>query len=107
MIWMIFIKHIEKCNLNKERKILIILDDMIVDILTNKKPNPIVNELFIRRRKLNISLVFIKQSHIFVSKYMRISSTHFVIIKILEKLELHKIQINHSSDIDFYNDKNN
>ena len=68
-------KNIEKYNLNKERKILIILDDMIVDILSNKKPNPIVNELFIRSRKLNISFVFIKQPYFFASKYMRLNST--------------------------------
>ena len=54
-------KNIEECNINKERKILIVFDDKIADIINNKKPNSIVTELFIRDRKLNISLVFITQ----------------------------------------------
>ena len=52
-------KNIEEYNPNKERKILIVFDDMIADILSNEKRNPVVTELFIRGRKLNISLVFI------------------------------------------------
>ena len=52
-------KNIDECNLNKEQKILIIFDDMVADIFSNKKLNPIVTELFLRGRKLNISLVFI------------------------------------------------
>ena len=55
-------ENIEEYNLNKERKILIVFDDMIVDMLNNKKLNPIVTELFIRVRKVNISLDFITQS---------------------------------------------
>ena len=55
-------KNIGEYNLNKEPKILIVFDDMISDMLSNKKLNPIVIELFIRGRKLNISLVFISQS---------------------------------------------
>ena len=56
-------KNIERCNPNRKRKILIVFDDMISDMLSNKKLNPIVTELFIRGRKLNISLVFITQSY--------------------------------------------
>ena len=52
-------KNIENYNLNKKRKVLIIFDYMIVDMINNKKLNPIVTELFIRRRKLNISIAFI------------------------------------------------
>ena len=52
-------KNIEDYNPNKKRKILIVYDDMIADMFSNKKLNPIVTELFIRGRKLNISLVFI------------------------------------------------
>ena len=55
-------KNIDECNPNKQRKILILFDDMIADILSNEKLNPIVIELFIRVRKVNISLVFITQS---------------------------------------------
>ena len=56
-------KNIEEYNANKKRKILILFDNMIADMLSNKKLNPIVTELFIRERKLNISLVFITQSY--------------------------------------------
>ena len=59
---MIFILNIEEYNPNKKRKILIVFDDMIVDMISNKKINPIVIELFIKDRKLNISLIFIAQS---------------------------------------------
>ena len=52
-------KNIEDYNLGRERKILIVIDDMIADMINNKKLNPIVTELFIRGRKLNISIVFI------------------------------------------------
>ena len=52
-------KNVEKYNPNNKRKLLIVFDDMIADMLKNKKLNPIVTELFIRRRKLNISLVFV------------------------------------------------
>ena len=55
-------KNIDEYNVDKDRKILIVFDDMIADIIKNKKLNSIVTELFIRGRKLNISLVFITQS---------------------------------------------
>ena len=55
-------KNIEDYNSNKKRKILIVFDDMIADMLSNNKLNPIVTELFIRGRKLSIGLVFITQS---------------------------------------------
>ena len=58
--------NIEEYNSNKKRKILIVFDDITVDMLSNKKLNPIVTELFIRGRKLNISLVFITQSYLTV-----------------------------------------
>ena len=51
-------KNIEEYNPNKERKILIVFDDMYADMLSNKKLNPILTELFIRGRKLNISFGF-------------------------------------------------
>ena len=54
-----FYKNIEEYNPNKKRKISIFFDDMIADMLNDKKVNPIVTELFIRGRKLKISLVFI------------------------------------------------
>ena len=63
-------KNIEEYNPNKKRKILIVFDDMIADMLSNKKLNPIVTELFIRGRKLNISLVFITQTYLAVPKVL-------------------------------------
>ena len=70
MLWMMFIKNIEQCKPNKKRKILIVFDDMIADMVNNKKLNPIVTELFIGGRKLNISLVFITQSYFAVPKIL-------------------------------------
>ena len=99
-------KNIDEYNPDKERKILIVFDDMIADMINNKKLNSIVTELFIRGRKLNISLVFITQSYFKVSKDVRLNTTHFFIGKIPDKRELPDIAINHSSDIstkDFIN----
>ena len=94
-------KNIEDYNLGKKRKILTVFDYMIADMINNKKLNPIVTELFIRGRKLNISIVFITQSYFKVPKDVRLNSTHFFIVKILNKRELQQIALNHSSDIDF------
>ena len=69
--------YIEDYNLGRERKILIVFDDMIADMINNKKLNPIVTELFIRGRRLNISIVFITQSYFKVPKDVRLNSTHF------------------------------
>ena len=71
-------KSIGEYNTDKERKILTVFDDMIVDMINNKKLNSIITELFIRDRKLNISLVFITQSHFKVPKDVRLNSTHFL-----------------------------
>ena len=94
-------KNIEECKPNKKREILIVFDDMIADMHSNRKLNPIVTELFIRGRKLNISLVFITQSYFAVPKNITRNSTHYFIMKILSKRELRKIVYNYSSDIDF------
>ena len=94
-------KNIEEYNPNKKPKILIVFDDMIAYMLSNKKLNPIKTELFIRGRKLNISLVFITRSDFAVPKYIRINSTHCFVIKIPSKRELPQISFNHSSDVDF------
>ena len=94
-------KNIEECNPNKKRKILIVFYDMITDMLSNKKLNPIVPELFIRGRKLNISLVIITQSYFAVPKNIRLNSIHYFIIKTSNKQKLQDTAFNHSSDIDF------
>ena len=93
-------KNIDEYNVGKERKILIDFDDMIADVINNKKLNSIVTELFIRGRKLNISLAFITQSYFKVPKDVGINSTHFFVMKIPNKRELQQIALNHSSDID-------
>ena len=74
---------------------------MIADMIKNKKLNSIVTELFIRDKKLDISVVFITQSYFKVPKDVRLNSTHYFIIKIPNKRELQQIVLNHSSDIDF------
>ena len=94
-------KNIDDYNPDKENKILIVFDDMIADMIHNKKLNSIVTELFIRGRKLNISIVFIMQSYFKVPKNATLNTTHFLIMKISNKKELQQITINHSSDIDF------
>ena len=66
-------KNIEEYNPNKNQKILTVFDDMITDILSNKKLNPVVTELFIRGRKLNMSHVFITQSYFAVPKNIRLN----------------------------------
>ena len=94
-------KNIEDYNPGKKRKVLIVFDDMIADMINNKKLNPVVTELFIRGRKLNISIVFITQSYLKVPKDVTLNSTHFFSMKIPNKSELPQIALNHSSDIYF------
>ena len=89
-------KSIERYNSNKKRKLLIAFDDMIADMLSNKKVNPIVTELFIRGRKLNNSLVFITKSYFLVPKTTRPNSTHYFVIKITNKRELQQITFHRS-----------
>ena len=81
-------KDIEEYNPNKKQKILIVFDDMIADMLINKKLNPIVTELFIKGRKLSISFVFITQSSFAVPKNIRLNSAHYFVMKIPNKREL-------------------
>ena len=88
-------QNINDYNLSRKRKIL------ITDIMTNKKFQAIVKELFIRCRKLNISLVFITQSYFSVPKGVILNSTHYLIRKINNKRDLQNIAINHSADIDY------
>ena len=92
-------KNINENNADKECKILIVFDNMIPDMINIKKLNSIVIDLFIRGRKLNISLAFITQSYFKVAKDVRLNSTHFFIMKIANKRELQQIALNHSSDI--------
>ena len=77
MICKMFIKNIEEYNICKKRKKLIVFDDMIADIINNRNLNPVVTELFVGGRKLNISFVFITQSYFKVPKHVRLNSAHF------------------------------
>ena len=90
-------KYYDDYNSNKKRKILIVFDDMIAYIMTSKKFQGIINELFIRCRKLNILL----QSYFSVPKDVRSNSTHYLIMKINNKREPQNIAINHSADTDY------
>ena len=81
-------KNIDDYNPDKENKILIVFDDMIADMIHNKILNSMVTKLFIRGRKLNISLVFITQSYFKVPKDVRLNTIHFFIAKIPNKREL-------------------
>ena len=92
---------IEKYNPNKKFKILIIFDDIIANMVSNEKLNPIVTKLFIRVRKLNIYLVFITQSYFALPKNITLNSTHYFIMKIPNKRELQNIAFSHSLDLDF------
>ena len=76
-------------------------DDMIADILTNKRFQSITEDLFIRCRKPNISRVFITQSYFSVPKVVRLILTHYLIMEFNKKRELQNIVINHSADIDY------
>ena len=91
-------KNIDKYDIDKDRKILIVFDDMIADMINNKKLNSILTELFIRDRILNISFVFITQSYFKVPNDVRLNSTHFFIMKIPDKKEIQQIALNNSSD---------
>ena len=75
-------KNIEEYDSNKKQKIWIVFDDMYADMLSNKNLNPIVTELSIRSRNLNISLVFVRNSFFVVPKNIILNSTHYFIMKV-------------------------
>ena len=77
--------NIDDYNPKRKRKILIVFDDIIADIMNNKKFQAIIKELFIRCRKLSISLVFITQSYFSVPKEVRLNSAHYLIMKFTTK----------------------
>ena len=94
-------KNIEEYNLEKKIEVLIAFDDMIADMISNKKLNPVVVELLIRGKKLNVSIVFITKSYFKVPKDVRLNTIDFFIMKNPNKRELQQTVINHSSDVDF------
>ena len=84
-------KNIKEYNPNSRCKILVLFDDMIADMLSNKQRNSIVIELVVRSRKLNISFVFITQSYSKVPKDVRLNTIYIFIMKIPNKRELKHI----------------
>ena len=92
-------ENIDNYSPLRKPKVLIVFDDMIADIMANKKCQQILEELFIRSRKTNISLVFISKSYFFVPKNVRLNCMHYYIMKISNQIELSNIAQNHTSDI--------
>ena len=85
----------------RRRKVLIIFDDMISHVMSDKKAQQILKDLFVRCRKLNNSLYFLTQSYFSVPKDIRLNCTHYILLKLNNKRELQNIAINHSADIDY------
>ena len=81
---------INNYNKNRDKKVLIVFDDMIADIEYNKNFKRIIKELFYRARKINISVVFITQSYFRALKDARLNSTHYIIMKINNKKRIKK-----------------
>ena len=92
---------IDDYNVKRKRKILNVFDDVIADVMNNKIFQAIIKELFIRCRKLIISLVIITQSFFGVPKEVRLNSAHYLIMKIHNRRELKQFAIDHSADIDY------
>ena len=88
-------------NPSRKRRILILFDNMIAYIMSNKKSQAMLKELFIKCRKLNVSLVFITQSCFSVLKEVRLNPTHYLLMKIHNKRELQNISTNHSAFFDY------
>ena len=100
------LEDINNYNKKRDKKVLIIFDDMIADIIRSEKFKAIVSfyyfiELFIRCRKLNISIVFITQSYFRTPKDVRLNSTHYILMKIGHKKELKGIAEENSGHLDF------
>ena len=86
-------KNVNDYNPNRKRKILIVFDDMFANIMTNKKCQAIIKEIFIRCRKLNISILFLKQFSLSVPKYLKLNSTTFLIMSISKKENCTRLQL--------------
>ena len=94
-------KNIDDYKPSRNRKILVVFDDMIADIMADKKFQGIIKEPFIRCRKLNIFFVSITQSYFSVPEEVRLNSTHYLVMEIHNKREFQQIATNHSADIDY------
>ena len=92
---------INNYNKNRDKKVLIVFDDMIADIEYNKNFKRIIKELFYRARKINVSIVFITQSYFRALKDARLNSTHYILVKIGKKKELKRIAEEKSGHLDY------
>ena len=92
---------INNYNKNRDKKVLIVFDDMIDDIEYKKKIKKIIKELFHRARKINVSIVFITQSYFRALKDARLNSTHYILMKIGNKKELKSIAEEKSGHLDY------
>ena len=92
---------INNYNKNRDKKVLIVFDDMIADIEYNKNFKGIIKELFYRARKINVSIVFITQSYFKALKDARLNSTHYILMKIGHKKELKRIAEEKSGHLDY------
>ena len=88
-------------DINRDKKVLIVFDDMIADIEYNKNFKRIIKELFHRARKINVSIVFITQSYYRALKDARLNSTHYILMKIGNKKELKRIAEEKSAHLDY------
>ena len=95
------LEDINNYNKKRDKKVLIIFDDMIIDIMRSEKFKAIVKELFIRCRKLNISIVFVTQFYFRTPKDARLNSTHYILMKMGNKKELKSIAEENSGHLDF------
>ena len=92
---------INNYNKNRDKRVLIVFDDIIADIEYNKNFKQIIKELFYRARKINVSIVFITQSYFRALKDARLNSTHYILMKIGNKKELKSIAEEKSGNLDY------
>ena len=92
---------INNYNKNRDKKVLIVFDNMIADIEYNKNFKRIIKKLFYRARKINVSIVFITQSYFRGLKDARLNSTHYILMKIGNKKEIKRIAEETSGDLDY------
>ena len=95
------LNDINNYNKNRDKKVLIVFDDMVADIEYNKNFKRIIKELFYRARKINVSIVFITQSYFRALKDARLNSTNYILMKIGNKKELKSIAEEKSCNLDY------
>ena len=95
------LSDIEDYSKKRKRKVLIFFDDMISHVMSDKKAQQILKDLYIRCRKLNISFCFLTQSYFSVPKDVILNCTHYILFKLNNRRELQNTAIDHSADIDY------